>query len=130
MSNNLTPKQHKFVEEYMVDLNATQAAIRAGYSKKTAGQIGEQNLKKLEIKSEIDLLRAEQSKKLEITKEGLLQDLMDIKKSSKDNFPPAAIKAIEVIGKWLGMDKPDNENVIDDTLDISITIKTKDADKR
>ena len=38
-----------FVEEYIIDLNATQAAIRAGYSKKTAGQIGEQNLKNLKF---------------------------------------------------------------------------------
>ena len=45
----LTAKQERFVAEYLIDLNATQAAIRAGYSKKTAGQIGEQNLKKLEI---------------------------------------------------------------------------------
>jgi phage terminase small subunit len=126
----LTPKQQRFIEEYMVDLNATQACIRAGYSKKTATVIGAENLTKPYIKAEVERLRAEQSKKLEITKEGLLQDLMDIKKSSKENFPPAAIKAIEVIGKWLGMDKPDNENVIDDNLDISITIKTKDADKR
>ena len=45
----LTPKQERFVAEYLIDLNATQAAIRAGYSAETAGQIGEQNLKKLEI---------------------------------------------------------------------------------
>jgi phage terminase small subunit len=49
----LTEKQKAFCNEYLIDLNATQAAIRAGYSKKTAGQIGEQNLKKLEIKSYI-----------------------------------------------------------------------------
>lgn len=45
----LTDKQRRFVEEYLVDLNATQAAIRAGYSKKTAGQIGDENLRKPEI---------------------------------------------------------------------------------
>lgn len=49
----LTDKQERFCQEYMIDLNATQAAIRAGYSKKTAGQIGEQNLKKLEIASKV-----------------------------------------------------------------------------
>ena len=42
-----THKQQCFVEEYLVDLNATQAAIRSGYSEKMAGQIGEQNLKKI-----------------------------------------------------------------------------------
>ena len=43
---SLTAKQARFVEEYMVDLNATQAAIRAGYSKKSSYSIGQENLKK------------------------------------------------------------------------------------
>lgn len=45
----LTPKQQRFVSEYLIDLNATQAAIRAGYSQKTAGAIGSENLQKPEI---------------------------------------------------------------------------------
>lgn len=50
----MTEKQKRFADEYLIDLNATQAAIRAGYSEKTAGQIGEQNLKKLEIQEYIE----------------------------------------------------------------------------
>lgn len=50
----LTNKQKRFADEYLVDLNATQAAIRAGYSEKTARQIGEQNLSKLDIKNYIE----------------------------------------------------------------------------
>lgn len=50
----LTPKQKRFVEEYCVDMNATQAAIRAEYSKRTAYSIGQENLKKPEIKAAID----------------------------------------------------------------------------
>jgi len=50
---SLTPKQRRFVNEYCVDENATQAAIRAGYSENTAGQIGHENLKKPEIKAAI-----------------------------------------------------------------------------
>lgn len=50
----MTKKQKRFVEEYLIDLNATQAAIRAGYSPDTAGSIGAENLKKPEIKSRID----------------------------------------------------------------------------
>ena len=45
----LKPKQQRFVDEYLIDLNATQAAIRTGYSEKTAGQIGHELLKKPEI---------------------------------------------------------------------------------
>ncbi len=40
----MTPKQQRFVDEYLIDLNATQAAIRAGYSKKTARAVGSENL--------------------------------------------------------------------------------------
>ncbi len=49
----LTEKQKRFCEEYLVDLNATQAAIRAGYSKKSAYSIGEENLKKPKIRNYI-----------------------------------------------------------------------------
>lgn len=50
---NLTDKQSKFVSEYLIDLNATQAAIRAGYSKGTAKQIGSENLSKPAISTAI-----------------------------------------------------------------------------
>ncbi len=45
-TKNLTPKQLRFIDEYLIDLNATQAAIRAGYSPRTARQIGDENLSK------------------------------------------------------------------------------------
>ncbi len=70
----MTPKQQRFVEEYLVDLNATQAAIRAGYSAKTAGQIGDENLKKHEIKEAIQARRKELSEKVEITQERVLKE--------------------------------------------------------
>lgn len=57
----LRDKQQRFIEEYTVDFNATQAAIRAGYSEKTAAVIGHQNLRKLNIKEAIDLRLAELS---------------------------------------------------------------------
>lgn len=50
----MTKKQKRFCDEYLIDCNATQAAIRAGYSEKTAYSIGVENLKKLEIKSYIE----------------------------------------------------------------------------
>lgn len=52
--DGLTDKQRAFIAEYLRDKNATQAAIRAGYSAKTASQIGEQNLRKIQIRSAID----------------------------------------------------------------------------
>ena len=54
MSAKLTPKQQRFVDEYLIDLNATQAAIRAGYSEKTARAVGAENLTKPDIREAID----------------------------------------------------------------------------
>lgn len=74
----LTEKQKRFVQEYLVDLNATQAAIRAGYSPKTANRIGSQNLSKVDIQSEIEKRRTALRSKLEITQEKVLQELAAI----------------------------------------------------
>ena len=71
----LTDKQQRFVEEYLVDLNATQAAIRAGYSKKTAKDIGSQNLAKLYIRNAIDKQRRKLSEKAEISVVWVMQEL-------------------------------------------------------
>lgn len=78
MANKLTPKQRRFIDEYLIDLNATQAAIRAGYSEKTAYSIGVQLLKKLEIQAEIQKRRNRLQNKLEITQERVLQELAAI----------------------------------------------------
>lgn len=59
----LTPKQAEFVRQYLVDLNATQAAIRAGYNPSNADQMGYQNLKKLDIQEALLELREELMKK-------------------------------------------------------------------
>jgi phage terminase small subunit len=66
-------KRQKFVREYMVDLNATQAAIRAGYSPKTAGAIGNENLKKLEI--EILTALAERSARTGVSADRVIREL-------------------------------------------------------
>ena len=71
----LTAKQQRFIEEYLVDLNATQAAIRAGYSEKTAGVIGCENLAKPNIAAAIADARQAQSKRTEITADRVLNEL-------------------------------------------------------
>lgn len=60
----LTAKQQRFCDEYLIDLNATQAAIRAGYSEKTARQIGTENLSKPSIREYIDERMAEMEARL------------------------------------------------------------------
>jgi phage terminase small subunit len=74
----MTPKRQRFVDEYLIDLNATQAAIRAGYSAKTAGSIGEENLKKPEIADAIAARQAKVAEKLEITQERIAAELAKI----------------------------------------------------
>lgn len=100
----LTLKQRRFIEEYLIDFNATKAAIRAGYSENSAGQIGEQNLKKLEIKSEIDRLTAQMTEKAIVTKEMVLQGLLDEARMYDEGASHSArVSAWAHLGKHLGI---------------------------
>lgn len=74
----LTEKQKRFAEEYLVDLNATQAAIRAEYSERTAYSIGQENLKKPEIQTYIQKLMDERSKRTQITADRVLKEYAKI----------------------------------------------------
>lgn len=78
MADRLTPKQQQFVREYLIDFNATQAAIRAGYSPKTAQVIGAENLKKPMVAAEIQRLGEKTAQKLEITRESVMRELAAI----------------------------------------------------
>lgn len=71
----LTPKQDRFCLEYIVDLNGTQAAIRAGYSKKTAYSIAEQNLKKLEIQKKVQKLLDARRVRTEVKADEIIQEI-------------------------------------------------------
>jgi len=82
----LTDKQQVFIEEYLVDLNATQAAIRAGYSEHTAKDIGCGNLAKPYIKEAIQELMAERSKRTEITADKVLQELAKLGFSNMKDY--------------------------------------------
>ncbi|KXU99245.1 terminase [Gluconobacter potus] len=72
---DLTPKQARFVEEYLVDLNATQAATRAGYSAKTAEQQASRLLVNVKVADAIASAQAKRSKRTEITQDRVLQEL-------------------------------------------------------
>lgn len=85
-SGKLTNKQKRFCEEYLVDLNATQAAIRAGYSKHTAGSIGEENLRKPEIKKYVAKLQEKLSKETGITAKMVIDELAKIGFSNIQDF--------------------------------------------
>ncbi len=71
----LTAKQERFVEEYLVDLNATQAAIRAGYSAESAGTIAAENMQKPTIRARIDEAMAELSRRTGVNQERVIREL-------------------------------------------------------
>jgi phage terminase small subunit len=73
----LTPKQKRFVEEYLIDLNATQAAIRAGFSSRNADKIGSQLLGKTRVRAEIDAQLSARSVRTQITQDYVLQRLRE-----------------------------------------------------
>lgn len=72
---NLTPKQERFCQEYIIDLNATQAAIRSGYSESSAQQIGSENLLKPVIQNYISFLNEERQKITGITAKRVIEEL-------------------------------------------------------
>lgn len=82
----LTPKQERFVEEYLVDLNATQAAKRAGYSEKRAADIGFENLRKPEIADAIKKAKQERSRRTELTQDMVLEEIRAIAFSKFTDF--------------------------------------------
>lgn len=71
----LTPKQQRFIEEYLIDLNATRAAIAAGYSEKTANQQGPRLLVNVGIAAAIAEAQEERSERTEITQDMVLREL-------------------------------------------------------
>lgn len=117
----MTPKQEKFCIEYLIDLNATQAAKRAGYSEKTAGSIGQRLLKKVEIQKLITTLRKTEFKKTIMTaeevesllskaargemaeevvvSEGIGKGKTEIKIIKKEISAKDRLKALELMGK-------------------------------
>lgn len=110
----LTPKQKRFVAEYLVDLNATAAAKRAGYNQKTAYSIGQENLKKPEIQSAIQEAQAERQKRTEITQDMVLREtaklaFFDIRKMFGKDGKPLDISELDddIAAALVGLDVQD-----------------------
>ena len=85
-SEKLTDLQRKFVKEYLIDLNATQAAIRAGYSEKTAYNAGHENLKKPLISAALQSEMKKRERRTEITADRVLRELAKIGFSEMTDF--------------------------------------------
>jgi phage terminase small subunit len=141
----LTDKQQAFVREYVVDHNATQAAIRAGYSPHTAHASGWENLRKPEIRNAVDEYEANLADEIGITKQWILDNLRTVAdkaligapKVDKDGnaiyvdgqpiyeWNPAGVnKALELLGKHRGMFI--ERSVVDHQGRIDVTINGVD----
>jgi phage terminase small subunit len=117
--SQLTAKQRRFVQEFCVDLNAHQAAVRAGYSKKTARQIGSENLSKPDILKAIKAEMRMTEESIGITKESVIKSLIDIRDRCMQSVPildtsgkptgeyrfnaTGATRAVELLGKSIGL---------------------------
>lgn len=97
----LNPKQAAFVREYLIDHNATQAAIRAGYSAKTARSVGSENLAKPDIKAAIDEASARVAEQTDITVAEIVEGLKSEAKGA--DIASARVQAWGLLAKYKQM---------------------------
>ena len=122
----LKDKQARFVEEYLIDSNATQAAIRAGYSEKSAYSIAGENMKKPEIVDAIAKGRAEIAKRNELTIDDIIRELEEARTAALTAESPqssAAVAATMGKAKVLGMLVDKSEVKTEGNISIDISFK-------
>jgi len=103
-SKELNPKQRRFVDEYLVDLNAKQAAIRAGYSPKTAESQGSRLLSHAKVSEAIQHGQAQIANKYEVTQEYVVEKLIEnLDGSLREGQRGPANGALTLLGKHIGM---------------------------
>jgi phage terminase small subunit len=135
-SDGLTPKQQRFVEEYIVDLNATQAAIRAGYSQKTAQEIGSENLSKPLIAEAIAKLRSRETKaamdRFAVTKDRVISEMARLAFANSETFFRWNKDGVDVLSSD-DLTRDDKAAVVEVSQTVTEsggTIRVKLADKR
>ncbi len=103
MSNELNDKQLRFSEEYTIDQNGTQAAIRAGYSENTAAQIASELLTLPKVQEYIKIKQTELMNRLDIKKESIIQHLNEILElARRDQDRATALKCLDMLNKMGG----------------------------
>lgn len=102
--NTLTDKQARFCEEYPKDLNATQAAFRAGYSERTAAEQGYQLLQKTSVQAEMRRLMKERSERVELDADLVVQRLLwESDELNPKSTPASRVNALGLLGRHLSM---------------------------
>ena len=104
MADKLTDKQQRFVEEYLIDLNATQAALRAGYSEKNADKIGSELLGKTRVAESVAEAQGKISKRTKVTVDRVVTGLLKEAENTDDGATHSArVAAWAHLGKHLGI---------------------------
>lgn len=102
--DSLSEQQKRFCEEFLTDLNATQAAVRAGYKTKYPNRVAYQLMENPAIRIAIDGLRAERSKNSDVTKDFVLRGIQKTIKSAEEaNNLTASLRGYELLARHLGM---------------------------
>ena len=123
----LTPRQARFIEEYGIDLNATQAAIRAGYSTTTARQMGTENLSKPVIANAIAAAQKARSERTEITQDEVVRGLYREATLGGNGASHAArVSAWALLGRHIGM----FSNKLDVNVRADLAVRLAAARKR
>jgi len=121
-SGPLSPRQAAFVQEYIIDLNGTQAAIRAGYSPTSAGETGCELLKYPNVAAALEKAKAQRASRVAVTQDSVLHEMSLLANASVDHYfvdehgdlkakpeaPDGAIRAVASIKKTTRIDKDDN----------------------
>ena len=105
-ASGLTPRQARFVKEYLVDLNGTQAAIRAGYSEKTAQTQSSRLLSNVMVSAAVEAGAATQHAQLDLTAQKVLSELLGVgyaEVASTDVRVSDKLRALELLAKHLGL---------------------------
>ncbi len=100
-AGKLTPRQARFVDEYLIDLNATQAAIRAGYSANNSGKIGPELLGKTRVAEAIQEAQAKRSERIAVSQDDVVRGLH--KEATTASSDAARVSAWGLLGKHLNM---------------------------
>ena len=107
-SSPLTAKQLRWIYEYLVDFNGAAAAVRAGYSLKSARAIAHENLTKPNILAVIQARQAAMARELQITRQGVIQGLLEaVSMGREQQNPGAMVCALREVAKILGFNIPE-----------------------
>ena len=124
--DKLTNKQQRFIDEYLIDLNATQAAIRAGYSEDTAAAIGCENLTKPNIQKAITAGHAKIAERNAFSQDVARQMFMDaFELAKKENNPSAMNGSVTGLCKLYGVNEPERTSIINENpepMEINFTV--------